>query len=364
MKTKFIEEVEKIQKNLSSEIKNIINYFLTHETIEKPHIIKILSLQKDEEDRNYIFKIANLIRKYYTGDFINIKGVIEFSNYCKKNCFYCGLRAKNPLIKRYRMSPDEIIQTANEAFHYGLDTIILQSGEDDLYTDEDLVNIISEIRKNTRLPVSLSIGERSFSSYRKFRKAGAVRALLKHETINRKIFENIHPDKNYENRIELLRYMNNLGYVTGSGNIIGLPNQTLEDIADDIIFMRDENIHMIGMGPFIPAKNTPLEHFSAGNAELTLNAYAATRLCIPRVQMPTTTALGTISQNLQYQGFFAGCNVIMVNITPDKYRKNYNIYDNKIKVEFYQTYKKIIELGFSPSPLTQKRMKEEINVSK
>ncbi|PNR99074.1 radical SAM protein [Petrotoga mexicana DSM 14811] len=349
--------------NFSEKVKNIVNYFTDNKTIEKEHIIQILSLNKHDKDREDLFKVANLIRKEYTGDYINIKGVIEFSNYCKKNCYYCGLRAKNPFVQRYRMSPDEIIEVANQAAIFGLDTIILQSGEDDKYTDDDLVYIIREIRKNTSLPVSLSIGERSFLSYRKFRKAGAVRVLLKHETINKEIFKNIHPEKNYDNRIELLRFMNTLGYVTGSGNIIGLPGQTLEDIAEDILFMRNENIRMIGIGPFIPTENTPLKDHPRGSSELTLNAYCATRFCIPTAQMPTTTALGTISPDLQYQGFYAGCNVIMVNITPEVYRKNYNIYDNKIKVEFYETFEKIKQLGFSPSKITQKRMEEKKNAS-
>ncbi|MDN5345896.1 radical SAM protein [Petrotoga miotherma DSM 10691] len=349
--------------NFSEKVKNIVNYFISNETIEKEHIIQILSLNKHDKDREELFKVANLIRKEYTGDYINIKGVIEFSNYCKKNCYYCGLRAKNPIIQRYRMTPDEIIEVANQAAILGLDTIILQSGEDDKYTDDDLIYLIKEIRKKTSLPVSLSIGERSFSSYRKFRKAGAVRVLLKHETINKKIFKNIHPEKSYDNRIELLRYMNTLGYVTGSGNIIGLPGQTLEDIAEDILFMRNENLRMIGMGPFIPTENTPLKDHPRGSGELTLNAYCATRFCIPKAQIPTTTALGTISPDLQYQGFYAGCNVIMVNITPEVYRKNYNIYDNKIKVEFYETYEKIKQLGFSPSKITQKRMEEKKNAS-
>jgi biotin synthase len=349
--------------NFSEKVKNIVNYFTDNKTIEKEHIIQILSLNKHDKDREDLFKLANLIRKEYTGDYINIKGVIEFSNYCKKNCYYCGLRAKNPFVQRYRMSPDEIIEVANQAAIFGLDTIILQSGEDDKYTDDDLVYIIREIRKNTSLPVSLSIGERSFLSYRKFRKAGAVRVLLKHETINKEIFKNIHPEKNYDNRIELLRFMNTLGYVTGSGNIIGLPGQTLEDIAEDILFMRNENIRMIGIGPFIPTENTPLKDHPRGSSELTLNAYCATRFCIPTAQMPTTTALGTISPDLQYQGFYAGCNVIMVNITPEVYRKNYNIYDNKIKVEFYETFEKIKQLGFSPSKITQKRMEEKKNAS-
>lgn len=363
MKPQIRNELEKILKDYSShssEIKDVLNYFLEHETLEKEHIIKILKLKKDDKERKIVFTFANSVRKLYTGDYINIKGVIEFSNYCKKNCFYCGLRAKNSSIRRYRMSPTEIINVAKQAADYGLDTIILQSGEDDSYSEDDLIFIISEIRKNTKLPVSVSIGERSFSAYRKFRKAGAVRVLLKHETINKTLFRKIHPDKNYENRIELLRYMNTLGYVTGSGNIIGLPGQTLDDIADDILFMRDEKIKMIGMGPFIPAHNTPLEKFPSGSGELTLNAYAATRLCIPKAQMPTTTALGTISEDLQYQGFFAGCNVIMVNITPDKYRENYNIYDNKIKVEYFYSYNKLRELGFSPSKITQKKLKERL----
>ncbi|BBE30843.1 [FeFe] hydrogenase maturase subunit HydE [Tepiditoga spiralis] len=343
----------KIYENANKKIKCILDNFSKNETIEKEDIIYILNL-KEVREREIIFQASEIIKNKYTSGYISVKGVIEFTNYCKKNCTYCGIRRENKNINRYRMSIEEIIETSKNAAKWGLDTIILQGGEDLFFTDDMMISIIKQIKKETKLPVSISIGERPLESYRKFKRAGAIRSLLKHEAINKKIFDEVHPDKDYENRINLLRYMNILGYVAGSGNIIGLPKQTIEDIADDIIFMRDEKIKMIGIGPLIPSKNTPLENYKIGSADITLNAYAATRFAIPRVQLPTTTALGTISEELQFKAFEAGCNVIMVNITPDIYRKNYNIYDNKRKVEFFETISKIKNLGFKLSPITEK----------
>ena len=346
----------KVYESANLKTKHILDNFFKNETLEKEDILYILNL-KDEKEKEVVFKASEIIKNKYTSGYISIKGVIEFTNYCKKNCTYCGIRRENKKVKRYRMPIEEIVETAKKAAKWGLDTIILQGGEDLFFTDDMIVSIIKQIKRETKLPVSLSIGERTFEAYRKFKKAGAIRALLKHEAINKTVFNKVHPDKDYENRIDLLKYMNALGYVSGSGNIIGLPNQTIEDIADDIIFMRDEKIKMIGIGPLIPSKNTPLENFKRGSADLTLNAYAATRFAIPRVQLPTTTALGTISEELQFKAFKAGCNVIMVNITPDVYRKNYNIYDNKRKVEFFETINKIKEFGFKLSPITEKAIR-------
>ncbi|GAB6189512.1 [FeFe] hydrogenase H-cluster radical SAM maturase HydE [Marinitoga arctica] len=340
------------------EIKSIINYFKEHKTLDYNNILKILYFE-DEELREHIYKIADIVNKELNTDIITLKGVIEFSNYCKKGCYYCGIRVQNEKLKRYRISVDEMFNIAKNGVEMGLTTIILQSGEDDYYTDEMLERLIYKIHHELKTAVSISIGERSKEAYKKFREAGASKVLLKHETINKEIFDNIHPDKDYDLRIELLDYLVELGYITGSGNIIGLPGQSLEDIAKDILFMKEHNIKMIGMGPFISSQNTPLENYENGSAELTLNTYAATRLSIPFAQMPATTALGTIDRDFQYKALNCGCNVIMVNITPDEYRENYNIYDKKIKVDLVETAQKIIDMGLRIPPFTLRKIFKE-----
>ncbi|HOO74169.1 MAG: [FeFe] hydrogenase H-cluster radical SAM maturase HydE [Thermotogae bacterium] len=334
-------------------INDIISYHLKHNTIEKKHIVSILGFKRNSPEQKKIFDYSRAVKNKNTAGYISIKAVIEFSNYCIKNCNYCGLRRDNEKVKRYRMPKEDIVRTAVETAGLGPDTIILQSGEDYSYSSDDICEIISQIRQRTKLPVSVSLGERERNEFREFKKAGAVRCLLKHESVNKKIFENSNPDKNLEKRIDLLRYMNYLGYVSGSGNIIGLPDQTYEDIADDIIFMRDENIKMIGIGPFIPAENTPFQNLKSGEINLTLNAYAATRLTIPKVQLPATTALGTIDKTAQEEAFKYACNVIMVNVTPEKYRENYVIYNNKAKMDFYDTYNNLRSLGYRVSPITE-----------
>lgn len=339
------------------EIKDIIKYFIENKTLNYEYILKILSFE-DPELRESIYNVADIVNKELNTDIITLKGVIEFSNYCKKSCYYCGIRVQNNDVNRYRIPIDEMFEIAKHGVEMGLTTIILQSGEDDYYTDEDLEHLIYRIHHELKTAVSISIGERSKEAYKRFRDAGASKVLLKHETINRKVFEDVHPDKDYDLRMELLDYLVELGYITGSGNIIGLPGQTLEDIANDILYMKKHNIKMIGIGPFISTHNTPLENYKNGSAELTLNAYAATRLTIPYAQMPATTALGTIDRNFQFKALNCGCNVIMVNITPDKYRENYNIYDEKIKVDLVDTAKKIIDMGLRVPPYTMRKIYE------
>ncbi|AEX84562.1 radical SAM protein [Marinitoga sp. 1135] len=354
---RLIEKLKKIQNDVSSEVSEIINYFLKYFTLDYEKILWILRLE-NENKKEEIYKVADIVTRTLTTDFITLKGIIEFTNYCNKSCNYCGIRVQNNCIKRYRIPEEEILKIAKNGVDMGLTTIILQGGEDEYFSDETLERIIYKIHHEYKTSVSLSIGERSKEAYKRFKEAGASKVLLKHETINKKIFNEIHPDKDYEYRIELLDYLVYLGYITGSGNIIGLPGQTEKDIADDIIFMRDHRIKMIGMGPFISTHNTPLEGYPDGSADLTLNAYAATRLTIPYALMPATTALGTLKRDYQFKALRSGCNVIMVNITPDKYRKNYNIYDEKIKVEFYETAERILEEGLKLSPYTYRRILE------
>ena len=331
---------------------------LMGEVPSKEEIIYLLGL-KDSPDREALFELANAVRCDNLGEMIFIKGIIEFSNYCKKDCTYCGIRASSK-VKRYRMEPDEIVEIAMNSADHGIDTIILQSGEDPFYTTDIMIDIIERIRANTRRPISLSIGERTPKELELFKKAGASKYLLKQESVNPHIFKVVH-GSDYEMRISLLKTLVSLGYITGGGNIIGLPDQTLDDVADDILFMRDIGVKMAGIGPFIPTKNTPLENHPTGSADVTLNAYACTRLTIPTILLPSTTALATIDPDLQYKGLEVGCNVIMVNFTPTKYRQIYRIYDDKRNVEFYQTTRELLKRGKRLStPIMRALEKEKI----
>jgi len=351
-------ETKRILKSddVSDAMKKISKKVLMGATLSRGEFVYLLGL-KDSPDRKALFRLANAVRHDNVGETVFVKGIIEFSNYCKRDCAYCGIGASCK-IKRYRMRPDEIVKVAIDSAKHGIDTIILQSGEDPFYTTDVLIDIIKKIRNRTRRPVSLSIGERTPKEFELFKKAGASKYLLKQETVNPCIFKSVH-GSDYEVRISLLKTLVELGYIAGGGDIIGLPGQTLGDIADDIIFMRDIGVKMAGIGPFIPTQNTPLENYPSGSADVTLNAYACTRLAIPTIFLPTTTALGTIDPGLQYEGFEAGCNVIMVNFTPDKYRQVYRIYDNKRKVEFYETVQELLKRGKKLSFSVMKSLKEE-----
>ncbi len=340
-------------------MKVISKKVLAEETLSKEEIIYLLQLE-ESPNRKALFDLANAVRCDTLGETIFIKGVIEFSNYCKRECAYCGIRASSK-IRRYRMDPEEIVKVATDSARHGINTIILQSGEDPFYTTEIMSDIIKKIREATKKPISLSIGERTPEEFKLFKEVGASKCLLKQESVNPQIFKSVH-GFDYETRISLLKILVLLGYVTGGGDIIGLPNQTLGDIADDIIFMRDIGIKMVGIGPFIPTKNTPLENHPIGSVDVTLNAYACTRLAIPSVLLPSTTALATIDPDLQYKGLDVGCNVIMVNFTPAEYRQIYNIYDDKRNVEFYQTTRELLKRKkrLSPSILKALERKEVV----
>ncbi len=349
MTFKKVEEIKR--SNLSDQIKSVASKVLEDKPPSKEEVVYLLGL-KDSKERQFLFDLASCVRHDNVGDTIFVKGIIEFSNYCRRDCLYCGIRASSK-VKRYRMTKKEILDVAIEMSNCGVDTVILQSGEDPFYTSEMIVDIVKSIREITRRPVSLSIGERTVEELKAFKAAGASKYLLKQETVNREIFEKVH-GSDYDTRISLLKELVALKYIAGGGNIIGLPGQTLSDIADDILFMREIGVKMAGIGPFIPTKGTPLENLPMGSAEITLNAYACTRIAIPLVQLPTTTALGTIDKNLQYKGFDAGCNVIMVNFTPEEYRSNYRIYDNKRKVEFYETIDDLSKMNRRLTSLIEK----------
>jgi len=322
----------KLQKTVTEEFISILKKIEDGEDLIKSDIAYLLSTEKDKEIEA-IFLAADRIRHEIVGDVVEIRGAIEFSNYCIKNCNYCGINASNLGVHRYRMSEQEIIEVVDSLQIMGIKTVILQSGEDPFWTIEKLIALIKAVKDRTGMRITLSVGERSKEEYEKLRNAGANNFLLKIESTNRELFNEIHPDDDYEHRLQCSNWLKELGYINGSGNIIGLPGQTIEDIAEDILYFKNMGINMIGIGPFIPAKGTKYENHPHGDIKLTLRTVAVTRIVCKKVYIPSTTALASLDKDAQVMALQSGANTIMLINTPEKYRTSYKIYDNKFMVD-------------------------------
>lgn len=290
---------------------------------------EIIELFKNNECNGDLFKAADRVRKKYVGDEVHLRGLIEFSNICKRNCMYCGLRRDNKNIKRYRILPDEIIKLAQKAVGYGYKTIVMQSGEDDYYTVDKLKYIISNIKKMD-VAVTLSIGEKTFEEYKAFKEVGADRYLIRIETTDPALYAKMDPGMSYENRKRCLRDLKVLGYEVGTGCLIGLPDQSFESLANDILFFKDIDADMIGVGPFIPNEDTPLKNERGGDFLTSLKVMAITRLLMPNINIPATTAMETLNPRGRTIALESGANVVMPNVTEGVYRKLYALYPGKI----------------------------------
>ncbi len=290
-----------------------------------------------------LFKQADSIQKKFCKDIVHLRAIIEFSNFCKKNCSYCGLRKNNKKLCRYRIDVDQIYKRALKAFNLGYKTIVLQSGEDDVYSNDLLCWLIGKIKKNTDCALTLSLGEKSFKEYKRLKEAGADRYLLKFETSDRLLFKKVKPNSSFESRLQCVRWLRELGYQSGSGNIIGLPGQTIESLADDILLIKELNLDMVGVGPFIPHPETPLADKRSGSADLTLKVIALIRILTKNVHLPVTTALASLDKNFVKKSLFAGANVIMSNLTPLKYKKLYQVYPGKFDFSENNYAKRIIK---------------------
>lgn len=284
-----------------------------------------------------VAKMADDIRKKVHGDVVHLRAIIEFSNYCRCNCLFCGIRRDNKKLKRYRMSEEEIISVAKEAVKLGFKTIVLQSGEDSFWNAKRLCRVVKEIKK-LGVVVTLSVGELSYNDYLALREAGADRYLLKFETSDEALFQRLKPDTTFQKRIQCVKWLKELGYEAGSGIIVGLPGQTLESLVKDIKLMKELELDMVGIGPFIPHPETPLKEELAGNPLLTLKIIAVTRILLPFANIPATTALGSISPSLRIKALHCGANVIMPDITPERYKKFYDIYPGKTKSKASYSY--------------------------
>lgn len=285
-----------------------------------------------EADEQYLYSKAREAASFYYGNNVYIRGLIEFTNFCKNNCYYCGIRSGNKNITRYRLSREDILKCCDKGYGLGFRTFVLQGGEDEFYSDEYIISIVSSIKnKYSDCAVTLSIGERSRESYKSFYAAGADRYLLRHETSDNEHYKRLHPDNmSLDNRKSCLYNLKEIGYQTGCGIMVGSPYQTIDNIVDDIIFMKDLSPHMIGIGPFISHKDTPFRNMNNGTLSDTLHLLAVLRLSFPNVLLPATTALGTIADNGRELGILAGGNVLMPNLSPENVRDNYKLYDNKI----------------------------------
>jgi biotin synthase len=289
----------------------------------------LLSLT-DQKQIQQIFSFADRVRKEQLGDGVHLRGIVEFSNYCRKPCAYCGLNKNNASLQRYRLTDEEILKAIKDIYRNRIRTVVLQSGEDDAIDPDWLEQLIRTIKKEfPDLAITLSVGEWPKKDYQRWRKAGADRYLLKIETTDERLYRKLHFGESSRNRRRCIRDLEKLGYQTGSGCMIGLPGQTVKTIAGDIRFFAKHDFDMIGIGPFIPHQATPLKDGNRGNVQLTLLAVALTRIVTRNSHLPGTTSLGSMDKDYRNDALQAGGNILMPNFTPLPYKKYYEIYPGK-----------------------------------
>jgi biotin synthase len=300
--------------------------------LSRHEIVKLLSIDIPD-DIEGLFLAADRVRTEYVGDEIFLRGIIEFSNHCRNNCLYCGLRRDNLQAQRYRMEDDEILDLVKVIQSRGCSTVVLQSGEDPLYTRERMSRIISRIKDETGLAITLSIGQRPYEDYKAFREAGADRYLLRHETANSSLYADLCPGRTLGERTQCLKWLKELDYEVGMGCMVGLPGQSVADLADDVLLIKEFNADMIGIGPFIAHEQTPLADHAPGDALLVLKMLAVIRLVTRDTNIPSTTALGVLDGPSRKKAFEAGANIFMPVFTPQDYARCYDIYPGKGNVK-------------------------------
>lgn len=312
-------------------MRQLIDRLAERHSLDKTEYLVLLEGQ-DAALREYAAERARAVRHRTYGRDVYIRGLIEFTNYCKNNCFYCGIRRDNKNAERYRLTRDDILDCCETGYGLGFRTFVLQGGEDPFYTDSKMADIISAVkRKFPDCALTLSLGERSRESYELFHRAGADRYLLRHETADPVHYGKIHPPElDLENRKRCLWDLKEIGFQVGSGFMVGSPYQTNACLAEDLLFLKELDPQMVGIGPFIPHRETPFAQEKAGSLELTLFLLSLVRLMLPNALIPATTALGTVHPEGRELGILAGANVVMPNLSPKDVRKKYLLYDNKI----------------------------------
>jgi biotin synthase len=288
---------------------------LNKEELSREDIIYLLNQDGEIKD-DKLFKLANEVRLKYCGNDVRLRGIIELSNFCGQNCLYCAQREENSEIPRFKMKPEDVIETAHIIRNLGIFTIVMQAGEDYFYDTDMIAYIIYQIKQKTDVAITLSLGERGFDEYRAWRIAGADRYILKHETANPKLYPVYHGNQKLEERLEHLKFLKSIGYQIGSGNIVGLPMQTTEDIADDILLCKSLELDTAIFTPFVPFSNTPYRNHPAGNLELTLRTIAAARIVLKKVHIPAVTSITSLNEEGRIKGLNAGANMVMPDLTP------------------------------------------------
>jgi len=312
-------------------MREIIDSIKENKNITKKQLESILCMN-DKESTEYLFKTAREVADSVFGKKIFVRGLIEFTNYCKNDCYYCGIRKSNSEAQRYRLSKEDILSCCRQGYLLGFRTFVLQGGEDGFYSDDVICDIVSSIKGlYPDCAITLSIGEKKMESYKRYYDAGADRYLLRHETANESHYRKLHPEElSLENRKQCLYNLKEIGYQTGCGFMVGSPFQTTDTLYEDLIFIKELNPQMVGIGPFIPQHATPFANENAGTLTDTLKLLSVIRLIHPKVLLPATTALGTIHPTGREQGIMAGANVVMPNLSPVDVRKKYELYDAKI----------------------------------
>ena len=312
-------------------MKQLIDKLYNQTTLTKEEYAALIAHHSAEE-AEYLFSLSREVRHRCYGHDVYIRGLIEFTNYCKNDCYYCGIRRSNQNADRYRLTKEDILLCCQEGYELGFRTFVLQGGEDPYFTDEKMTDMITSIK--TRYPdcaITISAGEKEHESYQAFFDAGADRYLLRHETANAKHYAQLHPASfSWQHRIRCLYDLKTIGYQVGCGFMVGSPFQTTEDLAQEMLFIKELQPHMVGIGPFIAQHDTPFRSRSNGTLEQTLFMLGLIRLTLPHVLLPSTTALGTIHPLGREKGILAGANVVMPNLSPVSVRKKYMLYDNKI----------------------------------
>ena len=312
-------------------MRELIDKLYKNHNLEKEEFIYLIE-NFDKDTSEYLFSLAQTTSQEYFQKEVYIRGLIEFTNYCKNDCYYCGIRRSNKNVSRYRLNKEEILSCCQNGYELGFRTFVLQGGEDLAFTDEIMIDIIKAMREGyPDCAITLSIGEKSYDQYQAYYEAGANRFLLRHETANEEHYKKLHPESlSLENRKECLRNLKKIGYQVGTGFMVGSPYQTPECLAEDLAFIKELSPQMVGIGPFIPHKETPFKDFPAGSMDLTPFLIGMLRLMLPNALIPATTALGTIDPKGREKGILSGSNVLMPNLSPIGVRKKYELYDNKI----------------------------------
>lgn len=332
---------------------DIINKLKNGQKLTYDEFLFLLN-NRDDNLEEKLKQLAVQKRKQRFGNDVFIRGLIEFSNYCKNNCYYCGIRCGNKNADRYRLTKEQILQCCDQGYQIGYRTFVLQGGEDAFFTPDKIANIVYSIKqKYPDCAVTLSVGEHSKQTYQKWFDAGADRYLLRHETADNEHYQKLHPDNmSLQNRLECLQNLKDIGYQVGCGIMVGSPFQTNECIAKDLVFMQDIKPHMVGIGPFIPHKDTPFANHSAGSIKLTLFLLSLIRTILPDVLLPSTTALGSIDPQGRELGILSGANVCMPNLSPQSVREKYTLYNNKLSSgaesaqQFEQLNQRLNKIGY------------------